>query len=146
MYSGVILDSAGSLYGTAASCGSDGDGMSLYTRLTPSGSKYGFGVIFAFDGTNGSFPYEKFGHLEVDSAGDIFGTAGHGGPNGDCECGTVFKLSAGSFFYTDLHVFGEGTDGAFPQGGVSVALAATSTGLPLKAVAGMGGTAQFGRL
>ncbi len=108
-------------------------------RLTPSGSKYGFGVIFAFDGTNGSFPYEKFGHLEVDSAGDIFGTAGHGGPNGDCECGTVFKLSAGSFFYTDLHVFGEGTDGAFPQGGVSVDSRGNLYGTTIEGGSGNGG-------
>jgi uncharacterized repeat protein (TIGR03803 family) len=118
--SGVVLDSSGNLYGTASQCGDHKDGT-VY-RLERSGSKYRFKVILTFDGTNGEYngkyPYDSTGHLALDSAGNVYGTSSEGGANGD---GTVFKLAAGSFLYTDLHDFNDnGTDGYDPIGGVSL--------------------------
>jgi uncharacterized repeat protein (TIGR03803 family) len=110
------LDSAGDLYGTAAKCGKDSDGT-VY-QLKRSGSKYGFKVILTFNGKNGVNPFDRTGHLAVDSAGNVYGTAQTGGAN---NYGTVFKLAAGSFLYTDLHDFNDnGTDGYYPYGGVSL--------------------------
>jgi uncharacterized repeat protein (TIGR03803 family) len=114
--SGVVLDSAGDLYGTATECGKDGDGT-VY-QLKRSGSTYGFKVILTFNGKNGVNPYDETGHLAVDSAGNVYGTAAEGGAY---HYGTVFKLAAGSFLYTALHEFNDnGTDGYYPYGGVSL--------------------------
>ncbi len=113
--SGVVLDSAGNLYGTAESFGEYRDGT-VY-QLKRSGSKYGFRVILTFNGSNGSSPYDEPGHLAIDSASNIYGTTAYGGAYGD---GTAFKLAAGSFLYTDLHDFdNNGTDGYNPYGGVT---------------------------
>jgi uncharacterized repeat protein (TIGR03803 family) len=114
--SGVVLDSAGDLYGTAARCGKDGDGT-VY-QLKRSGSEYGFKVILTFNGKNGGYPVDYTGHLAVDSAGNVYGTAEEGGAY---DYGTVFKLAEGSFRHTDLHDFNDnGTDGYYPAGGVSL--------------------------
>jgi uncharacterized repeat protein (TIGR03803 family) len=116
IFSGVVLDSAGDLYGTAEGCGVYGYGT-VY-RLQRSGSKYEFRAIFAFDGTNGENPGSYDGHLAVDSTGNVYGTTVYGPGNG---CGTVFKLAAQSFLYNDLHDFNcNETDGGYPFGGVSV--------------------------
>jgi hypothetical protein len=73
-------------------------------------------VILTFDGTNGEGPLDEPGHLALDSAGNIYGTASQGDGQG-----SVFKLAAGSFLYTDLHDFSHnGTDGYWPYGGVSL--------------------------
>ena len=114
--SGVVLDSAENLYGAAESCGEYGHGT-VY-ELKRSGSKYEFKAIFAFNGTNGSAPFDETGYVAVDSAGNVYGTTAFGGVYND---GTVFKLAAGSFLYTDLHDFNDnGTDGYWPLGGVSL--------------------------
>jgi uncharacterized repeat protein (TIGR03803 family) len=116
IYSGVVLDSAGNLYGTAVACGADAQGT-VY-QLKRSGSKYGFRVILTFNGKNGNGPSDQFGHLALDSAGNVYGTAAYGGDYGN---GRVFKLTAGSFLYTDLHDFNaEGGDGYTPFGGVTL--------------------------
>lgn len=116
IFSGVVLDSAGNLYGTASHCGDYRNGA-VY-QLKRSGSKYGFSVILTFNNINGEYPYDNPGHLAVDSAGNVYGTTEEGGANGE---GTVFKLAAGSFLYTDLHDFNyNGTDGYGPEGGVSL--------------------------
>ena len=87
-------------------------------QLKRSGGKYDLGIILAFDGTNGSYPYNKSGHVAVDSEGNLYGTAAYGGANG---YGTVLNPAAGSFLYTDLHDFDfNGTDGLTPSGGVSL--------------------------
>ena len=99
-------------------------------------------MLLAFDGTNGSYPYNKSGHVAVDSEGNLYGTAAYGGANG---YGTVFKLAAGSFLYTDLHDFDfNGTDGLTLAAGSVWTLWATSTEPPPSVAAVI--AAQFGRL
>jgi uncharacterized repeat protein (TIGR03803 family) len=114
--SGVVLDPAGNLYGTAVQCGDDGYGM-VY-QLKCSGGKYGLRVILRFKGANGESPYDAPGRLALDSAGNVYGTAYAGGAH---DYGTVFKLAAGTFAYTNLHDFNDnGTDGYYPIGGVNL--------------------------
>jgi uncharacterized repeat protein (TIGR03803 family) len=113
---GVVLDSAGNLYGGASEAGK-GDAGTIY-QLKRSGSKYGFKVIFTFTGQDGVSPYDEPGHLAIDSAGNIYGTAAHGGAH---NAGTVFKLAAGSFHFTNLHNFNSGEKGGKdPSGGVNL--------------------------
>jgi uncharacterized repeat protein (TIGR03803 family) len=59
---GLVMDSAGNLYGTALGCGENNDGT-VY-RLKPSGGKYRFKVLLAFNGTNGAAPIDEAGHLK----------------------------------------------------------------------------------
>jgi uncharacterized repeat protein (TIGR03803 family) len=116
LYSGVVMDSAGNLYGAAEYCGLDYDGT-VY-QLQPDGKGYSFRVLLAFDYTNGEEPEDDDGHVAVDSAGNVYGTAEYGGAYG---YGTVFRLAAPDFVYTDLHDFDDnGTDGYDPEGGVSL--------------------------
>ena len=81
--SGVTLDSAGNLYGTALYGGSNGDGA-VYEIAK------GTGVIHdlaAFDNTNGANPY---GGVTLDSSGNLFGTTAGDGSNNK---GTVYEIT-----------------------------------------------------
>jgi len=114
--SGVILDKAGNLYGTAAYCGVNYDGT-VY-QLKRSGGKYEFNVLLQFDYTNGQDSADWTGHLAIDSSGNVYGTAARGGAY---DYGLVFQLAAGTWAFTDLHDFDDnGTDGYEPYGGVSL--------------------------
>jgi uncharacterized repeat protein (TIGR03803 family) len=135
-YSGVVLDPAGNLYGTASSCGNDQDGT-VY-ELKRSGSKYSFKVILTFNGPNGRLPYNLLGHLALDSAGNLYGTTMYGGGGDE---GTAFKLTAGSFLYTDLHDFYDNGTAAYqPMGGVSLDSLGNLYGTTLSGGSGGDGT------
>ena len=111
-YAGLVLDSAGNLYGTTAYGGS-ADTFS------------GFGVVFKIDtaghetalysftgGTDGANP---FAGLFRDSAGNLYGTTSRGGAG---LSGVVFKLDT-TGHYSVLHSFGAAPDGGFPEAGVA---------------------------
>ena len=71
-------------------------------------------VLFSFNGTDGSGPTAD---LIFDAAGNLYGTAG----GGEYGAGTVFELTptaGGGWTETVLHNFGNGTDGAYPSGGL----------------------------
>jgi uncharacterized repeat protein (TIGR03803 family) len=73
-------------------------------------------TLVSFNGTNGSNPQ---GDLIADAAGDLFGTACTGGPNGGS--GTVFEIAktAGGYATTPITlVTFNGANGACPFGGV----------------------------
>jgi uncharacterized repeat protein (TIGR03803 family) len=141
--SGVVLDSAGNLYGTAFFCGG-GDRYGTVYQLKHSGSKYEFRVILRFNGTNGEHPYDAPGHLEVDSSGNVYGTADAGGAY---DYGVVFKLARGSFLYTDLHDFNSnGTDGYAPYGGVSFDSLGNLYGTTIAGGSGNGGFGTVWRI
>jgi uncharacterized repeat protein (TIGR03803 family) len=109
-YAGVILDSAGNLYGTTFYGGSAYLGV-VY-ELDPSGQET---VLYSFPGidTDGMQPYAG---VTRDSAGNLYGTAQGG--NSVCSglsCGVVYKLDT-SGHETVLHSFTGGADGGSPFG------------------------------
>jgi uncharacterized repeat protein (TIGR03803 family) len=82
--SGLVLDSAGNLYGTTFGIGSYGTVFKLDQTGTLT-------VLHTFSGADGFGPW---GDLTVDSSGNIYGTTSAGGtgcrPSG---CGVVFKIT-----------------------------------------------------
>lgn len=109
---GVLLDSAGNIYGTTVLGGAwacpEGCGVVYVLNTAARQAK-----VVSLDGSDGSVP--RAGLLR-DGSGNIYGTASIGGdvacypPNG---CGTVFKISnAGQ--KTVLHRFNGTPDGAGP--------------------------------
>jgi hypothetical protein len=82
---GVILDTAGNLYGNA----DDGRfGIGIVFRLSPqSNGSWKRTTLLTFDGENGSGPT---GGLLLDAAGDLFGATAVGGKR---NAGVVFELS-----------------------------------------------------
>lgn len=112
---GLVFDQQGNLYGTTYSGGVNGGGTVF--ELSPSGGGWNFSVIYSLAG-QGRDP-GPFDTLTMDSSGNLYGTTYGGGSMGD---GSVFKLTknSGSWTYTDLHDFSNGTDGGNPIGGVSI--------------------------
>ncbi len=114
---GLIMDSAGDLYGTTEGGGTHNDGTVF--ELAPNGSGgYTESILYSFSGGNSDAASPRA--LVMDDAGNFYGTAEGGGiySNG---FGTVFKLSPnGSGGYTGslLYSFLSGTDGATPTSGL----------------------------
>ena len=105
-YAGVLLDSAGNLYGTTPYGGSASHGGTIY-KLDSSGNEtilHNFGQQ-----PDGVYP---FGGLVVDSDGNFYGTTNIGGEFGG-GYGTVYKLDA-SGNEAVLYSF-NGNDGHFPS-------------------------------
>ena len=110
--SGVIADAAGDLFGTTPSGGEAGDGTVF--ELVNNGGNYTSVTLLSFNGADGTGPV---GGLIADAAGDLFGTTGEGGANGD---GTVFELvnnGGGSYTPVTLLSF-NGANGTGPVGGL----------------------------
>jgi uncharacterized repeat protein (TIGR03803 family) len=109
---GLIMDTAGNLYGTAAQGGDLSvcfAGCGLVFKVTPAGSE---SVVYTFAGGNdGAYPDAS---LIMDGSGNLFGTASVGGADG---FGTVFKVTP-TGTETTLHSFTSGSDGAFPHDGL----------------------------
>lgn len=111
-YGGLVLDSAGNLYGATNTGGSKvcSGGCGVVYKLDPAGNET---VLHAFTGQpDGAYP--QAGDVAVDAAGNVYGSTEGGG---DFDDGTVFKVDA-SGNEVVLHSFTGGTDGARPFGGV----------------------------
>ena len=115
---GLVLDSAGNLYGAAAG----GSNYGAIFKLTPTSAGWEFTTLYAFRGGNdgaGPFPNPVF-----DQHGNLYGTTYNGGILGNgCfhACGTVYKLSpqnGGGWTETVLHRFGASGDGYNPIAGI----------------------------
>jgi uncharacterized repeat protein (TIGR03803 family) len=110
LYSGLVLDSAGNLYGTTADGGIYGPGTAF--ELTKSGHGWALKILHNFGlGSDGECPCSN---LIFDSAGNLYGTAVLGGERGD---GIVFELTpngTGEWKETILHQF-SGLDGNQPN-------------------------------
>ena len=104
---GLVEDSSGDLFGTAASGGSGSDGT-VFEIAAGSGA---VATLASFNGGNGFRPE---GGLVEDGSGDLFGTTLGGGSSGD---GTVFEIAAGSGVVTTLTSF-NGANGAEPVSGL----------------------------
>jgi uncharacterized repeat protein (TIGR03803 family) len=109
LVSGVVLDSAGNLYGAAAYGGIQ-PGFSGYGTIYKLDAEGNFNVLYTFTGgTDGGYP----NGVILDAAGNIYGTAGGGGSTGN---GVVFKVDAGGH-ETVLYNFTGGADGGSPFSG-----------------------------
>jgi uncharacterized repeat protein (TIGR03803 family) len=142
-YAGVILDSAGNLYGTT---GSGGYGSGTVFELSHAGGgSWKLTVLHGFGhGTDGIMPEDN---LVFDAAGNLYGTTFCGGAYGGCESfsGTVFELSpgvGGAWSEKVLHSFGHGSDGSFPYADLIVDAAGNLYGTTSAggAFGGYGGT------
>ena len=101
-YGGMALDSAGNLYGTAYSGGTQRAGVVF--KLTPRGTESVLHDFGAFG--DGSSPT---GNLTRDASGNLYGTTGG-------ASGTVFKVTA-TGTESVLYTFEGYPDGAAPVGG-----------------------------
>jgi uncharacterized repeat protein (TIGR03803 family) len=84
---GVVLDTAGNLYGTTMAGGTYGYGTVF--KVTPSGVQT---ILHSFN-QNGADGTNPEGALVIDANGNIYGATGGGGSN--ClpgGCGTVFEI------------------------------------------------------
>ena len=124
---GVIVDSAGSLYGTTERGGANGFGT-VYELTSFGSNQWSETILYNFTGgTDGGYPT---GSLTFDAAGNLYGTSTVGG-TGPCAgggrnvvygCGVVFELTAkinpdGTRNEIILHSF-TGLDGSFPGANV----------------------------
>lgn len=99
---GVILDSAGNIYGTTVSGGIYGHGA-VY-ELSKAGGSYTETVLHSFN-DNGKDGYEPYSSLVFDTAGNLYGTASRGGLYGN---GAVYKMTpkaGGGYTEVVLHNF-----------------------------------------
>jgi uncharacterized repeat protein (TIGR03803 family) len=117
-YGAVVRDTAGRLYGTTYYDGAYGLGAVYQLAQDPSG-QWRERVIHSFEGGgDGSNPVS---HLNVDAAGNLYGTTSEGG-DGGCNCGTIFKLTdmgAGHWQHTVLHTFAGSPDGKYSYNGMA---------------------------
>jgi uncharacterized repeat protein (TIGR03803 family) len=127
-FGGLILDSAGNLYGATA-FGGDGrcdeldDGCGTVFEASPlENGRWAVKFLHAFDVLDGAIPE---GSLIFDAAGNLYGSSAWGGPP-NCDppylgCGSVFKLTHGAhggWTETTLHNFAVANpkDGIRPNG------------------------------
>ncbi|HEV2177401.1 MAG TPA: choice-of-anchor tandem repeat GloVer-containing protein [Terriglobia bacterium] len=112
---GVILDSAGNLFGTTNAGGAMGNGVVF--KITPAGVE---SLLFSFDGHLGG--RDPSSGMVEDSLGNLYGTTEFGG-NVMCQfslCGLIFELSP-TGKETVLHnLAGSPSDGANPYSGSSL--------------------------
>jgi uncharacterized repeat protein (TIGR03803 family) len=111
----LIADANGDLYGATIEGGAYGVGTVFEIAASPSGYASTPTTLVSFNGSDGGVPS---GGLIADANGDLFGTTGEGGENGD---GTVFEIAKTSSGYastpTTLVSF-NGSDGFDPTGGL----------------------------
>ena len=112
---GVVLDSAGNLYGTTGNGGTANGsaGPGVVFALDTSGQET---VLYSFTGAaDGAFPLSA---VILDSAGNLYGTTFFGGTaSGYAGLGLVYKVSAADQ-ETVLYKFPAAVDGGYPTSGV----------------------------
>lgn len=110
---GLVMDSAGNLFGETSSGGTAAAGTVFEITKTTTG--YGQAITLAsFDGVNQLTPK---GPLLLDAKGDLFGTTYNGGTLND---GSVFELvkTAGGYAAPVTLAAFNGTNGAYPNAGL----------------------------
>jgi len=116
-YAGLILDSAGNLYGTTLYGGPNNQGTVF--QLSKSGSTWTETVLHAFQDISGSDGYYPYDSLVLDASGNLYGTTQAGGKFGG---GTIFtlKASGGKFKYKLLRSFAVSASTAYSPYGALV--------------------------
>jgi len=111
LFSPVIFDISGNLYGTTQWGGASNVGTVF--ELSPAGASWTATILYSFTGgADGGHPAAG---LVMDRAGNLYGTGQTGGANGQ---GTVFKVSP-SGAETLLYTFGsQSGDGSYPFAGL----------------------------
>jgi len=116
-YGALLQDAAGNLYGAAITGGDLSCpqfptlGCGTVFKLAPDNK---FTVLHTF--TGGKDGANSYGGLVMDGAGNLYGSAIHGGSsNCDDGCGTLFKIGANGKFAV-LYSFLDGEDGGGPIG------------------------------
>ncbi|HTS36455.1 MAG TPA: choice-of-anchor tandem repeat GloVer-containing protein [Candidatus Solibacter sp.] len=111
---GLVEDSAGNLYGTAAQ---GGLGFGAAYELSPAhGGGYNETLIYLFAG--GTDAAQPSGSLIIDASGNLYGVSQAGGAN---NRGTVYELSPSTGGWTEkiLYSFQGNSDGQSPTGSVT---------------------------
>lgn len=115
----VVFDSAGNIYGVAVRGGSDGCfdhlGCGMVYELTPSAGGWVETTLYEFQG--GADGLGPTGVL-LDSAGNLIGTTGNGGTQGN---GVIFQLTRSGSSWTESVLYNfdcTGNDGCVPQSGL----------------------------
>jgi uncharacterized repeat protein (TIGR03803 family) len=119
---GLVVDSAGNLYGTASKAGNKGKGVVF--ELSPTSSGWSYQVLYRFcpELTGCSHGADPEAGLVIDAAGNLYGTTYVGGSSG---YGVVFELSPGDagWTYQVLYDFCSQdacADGRNPQSGLII--------------------------
>jgi uncharacterized repeat protein (TIGR03803 family) len=99
---GVIIDTAGNLYGTTFLGGANSEGA-VFEVSPQSGGGWKEQVLYSIDPFNGQDGFRPLGGLVFDSAGNLYGTTSVGGTLGG---GTVFKLSESGGTWTEAVIYG----------------------------------------
>ncbi|MGA2369791.1 MAG: choice-of-anchor tandem repeat GloVer-containing protein [Candidatus Korobacteraceae bacterium] len=92
----LFRDSAGNLYGTTITGGSNplglcSNGCGTIFKLTPSNGSWTYTELYDFTGgSDGAAPYSN---LVQDANGNFYGTTSSGGSNGCSRCGVVFEFT-----------------------------------------------------
>jgi uncharacterized repeat protein (TIGR03803 family) len=116
-FGGVTFDSAGNLYGTTHSGGTQGFGTA-FELIPGSNGTWTHNILHSFTGAgDGSNPFSA---LAFDAAGNLYGATELGGAN---DYGVVFQLvpkSDGSWTEHVIHAFRGGSDGTASYGVVAI--------------------------
>jgi uncharacterized repeat protein (TIGR03803 family) len=112
---GLVVDSAGNLYGATA-YGGAGAGLGTVFKLSPNGSGgWIYSVIYSIIDS----PFSHPNGVVFDNAGNLYGASA----GGDGSLGGVFELkpSGGGWTFVSLYSFpNEGSNGFLPQGPITL--------------------------
>jgi uncharacterized repeat protein (TIGR03803 family) len=108
LFSTLIFDGLGNLYGTTSAGGVNGYGVVF--ELSPVGGSWTEAVVYSFAG--GTDGREPVGGVIMDAAGNLYGRTEIGGTSGS---GTVFELSPSGGSWTEqiIHNFAPNTNGGY---------------------------------
>jgi len=134
-YAGLLVDSSGNMFGTTYDGGASSGGTIF--KLDAS-NNLALTTLYNFT-YNTTAPNEPRGNFSMDSAGNLYSTTVEGGPTAGTSYGTVFKLSAGSYTYSQVANFTLAS-GVYPYAGVTLDAAGNIYGTTEAGGAGGQGT------